>query len=110
MKPGPAISTRSADVVEIGCGDDGVGDLPRRALQRLRKAHREIGLEVRTLGAAHHRIDVRVLGAEGFGHGRLQPSREHGSRIGAHGEARSRVGHTLGTANSSLSRPRSIRA
>ena len=88
MKPGPAISTRSADVRKVGCGDDGFGDLARRALQRLRKTHREIGLEVGALGAAHHRIDVRVLGAEGFRDGGLQPSREHGSRVvtsGGHG-------------------------
>ena len=71
MKPGPAISTRSADVREVGRGDDGLGDLARRALQRLREPHRQVRLEVGALGAADHRIDVRVLGAEGFRDGGL---------------------------------------
>src|SRR6185436_5152703 len=56
---------------------------------RLGHAHREIGLKVRALRAAHHRIDARVLGAESFGHGRLQPRAENGARI-------ARGGHGLG--------------
>src|SRR6185503_5859762 len=78
-----------ADVGEIGRGDDGLRDLPRSTLQRLGHAHREIGLKIRALGAAHHRIDPRVLGAESFGHGRLQPRAENGARI-------ARGGHGLG--------------
>ena len=115
MKPGPAISTRSADVREVGGRDDGFRDLARRALQRLRKTHGQVGLKIRALGAADHRIDVGVFRAEGFRDGGLQSTREHGSRVvtsGGHGELLAKVElatNGFDTANPSVPRPRSIR-
>ncbi len=57
-------------VGEIACGDDRFGNLARRALQRFREPHRQVGLEVRALRASNHCIDVVMLGAERLHDGR----------------------------------------
>jgi hypothetical protein len=74
-----------ANVGEVGRGDDGLRDLPRRPLQRFREPHRKIGLKICALGAAHRCADGRVLGAESFADGVLKACREHGPGIAARG-------------------------
>jgi hypothetical protein len=104
-----------ANAGEIDGGHDGLGDLPRRAAQRLREPHREIGLKVRAVGAAHHRVDVRVLGTESVGDRTLKPRREDGSRVvsyAGHGKLPMAFEEPIrgfSTAGSRGSRPRSIR-
>ncbi len=78
-----------AQIGEVGRGDDGLGDLTRRPLQGFREAHREIGLKICALGAAHRCTGSRVLGAEGFADRRLQTRAERRARI-VRGRHRSR--------------------
>jgi len=112
-EPGAGDLDAVGNVREVDSRDDGFGDLAWRTLQRFREAHRQVGLEVGALGPADHRVDGRVLGAEGFADGALQARREDRSRIvrGRHGELPGRFERStlISGKGPTGSRPRSIR-
>ena len=71
-EPRPRDFDALADVRHVELRDDGLRDLTGRALERLGEPHREVGLVVRPLGAANHRVRARELRTERGDDGRRQ--------------------------------------